>query len=358
MSSTITEHPDHGRRSVGSVGTGRTVRGTHSWRRTMRTLGRGVLMLVVVLTSIILVAGAVAKARLRAHYPPIGQLVDVGGYQLHVACQGTGSPTVILEAGVGSAGVYWALVQPEIAQTTRVCVYDRAGLGWSDRSPQPRTITVMAAELATLLTNADIRGPYVLVGHSVGGAIIRQFAVAHPAEIVGMVLVDSATEQQVRRFPEPIRAAGGSQQRAGRVLQLAASAGLLALNPTILPFGTGLPPEARATTQALVAASGKVLATFLAEVDQVSQDTTLPLTTLGDLPLVVLRHGRVDLQPSDGVTQADVDQYEAIWVAMQQELAALSPQGRLVVAERSGHDIPLEQPELVIRAIHEVLAPR
>ncbi len=358
MSSTITDHPHHERRSVGSAGTVRTVRGTRSWRRRMHTLGRVILTLVLVLISIILVAGTVAKHKLEAAHPPIGQLVDVGGYRLHVACQGTGSPTVILEAGAGSGGLHWALVQPEVAHTTRVCVYDRAGLGWSERSPQPRTATVMAEELATLLTNADIRGPYVLVGHSLGSAIIRQFAVAHPADVVGMVLVDSATEQQVRRFPEAIRTAGGSQMLPMRVMQFAARAGLLALNPTILPLGTGLPPDARATTQALVAASGKVLATFLEEVEQVNGDATPRVTTLGGLPLLVIRHGRGDLQPSGKVTQADVAQYEATWVVMQQELAALSPQGKLVVAERSGHDIHLEQPELVIGAIHEVLAAR
>lgn len=313
----------------------------------------GTAAVVLALTSTTLVAGAVAKARLKADHPPIGQMVDIGGYRMHVVCQGSGSPTVILEAGAGGFDLHWTRVQPEVAKTARVCSYDRAGYGWSDRSPKPRTAEVMAEELATLLTRANIAGPYVLVGHSLGGPIIRQFAVAHPEEVVGMVLVDSAHEKQFAYIPEPIRASQSSAMRPLRLMKAAAGAGLLALRPSILALP--LPGDTAPTAQALVASGSKHLATMLDETVAAGESTSL-VHMLGDIPLVVLRHGRSDLPVRGAVTPAVVEEYETTWVHLQTELAALSPQGKLVVAERSGHDIHLEQPELVIGAIHEVLA--
>lgn len=117
--------------------------------------------------------------------PPIGRLVDIGGYRLHLACQGKGSPTVVMEAAIGETGLLWSLVQPAVAQTTRACVYDRAGLGWSDPSPSPRTAAVMVEELHTLLATAEVPGPYVLVGHSFGGLLVRLHAARYPQEVAG-----------------------------------------------------------------------------------------------------------------------------------------------------------------------------
>jgi pimeloyl-ACP methyl ester carboxylesterase len=320
----------------------------------VRRLGLGLAIVMVVVMSTALV-GVVAKARLQTAHPPVGQLVDVGGYRLHLACEGAGSPTVILEAGAGNVGLHWALVQPQVATQTRVCVYDRGGMGWSDPSPRPRTPAVMAEELATLLERAGVEGPYVLAAHSLGGVVARQFTLAHPQDVVGMVLVDSATEQQLARFPEPIRNAGNGQQLPLRLMHLAANIGILALNPAILPPPAQLPADTAATVQALVAASGKMIGAFQAELAAVNADTTPPTTSLGDIPLVVLRHGRNDLPVQGAVTADVVQEYEAIWAEMQDELAALSPHGRVVVAEGSGHDIHLERPDLVIDAITEVV---
>jgi pimeloyl-ACP methyl ester carboxylesterase len=110
----------------------------------------------------------------RSHYPPPGQMIDVGGHRLHLYCTGTGSPTVVLEAAAPGWSLYWSLVQPDVAKVTKVCAYDRAGLGWSERGPLPRTGQRMARELHQLLTRAGISGPYVFVGHSLGGFVARQ----------------------------------------------------------------------------------------------------------------------------------------------------------------------------------------
>jgi pimeloyl-ACP methyl ester carboxylesterase len=138
----------------------------------------------------------------RRNFPAPGNLIDVGGFKMHMYCMGKGSPTVILETLSGGTSSYWGWVQPKVAETTRVCVYDRAGRGWSEPDPEPITLARTARNLHTLLTNARVVGPYVLVGHSIGGIYVRQFAAEYPDEVVGMVLVDAANPYQYERYPE------------------------------------------------------------------------------------------------------------------------------------------------------------
>src|SRR5881397_2830757 len=145
-------------------------------RRMLRSLARGTAVVLALIVGLgaagasyeAIAAGGDAKA-----YPPPGRLIDVGGYRLHIQCVGTGSPAVVLDAGLGGMSLAWNLVQTEIGQTTQVCAYDRAGMGWSDAGPQPRTPGQIARELHTLLANAGIAGPYIVVGHSVGGKNVR-----------------------------------------------------------------------------------------------------------------------------------------------------------------------------------------
>src|SRR5215475_8876914 len=126
---------------------------------------------------------------------PPGKLVDIGGRRLHINCTGKGAPTVVMEAGAGDFSFDWGLVQPQVARFSRVCSYDRAGYAWSDPGPTPRTMRQIAFELHTGLLNAGIKGPYILIGHSLGGAIVRTYASQYPKEVAGMVLVDSVHEE-------------------------------------------------------------------------------------------------------------------------------------------------------------------
>jgi pimeloyl-ACP methyl ester carboxylesterase len=290
---------------------------------------------------------------------PIGQLVDVGGYRLLLACQGEGSPTVVMEAAIGETGLLWSLVQPAVAKRTRACVYDRAGLGWSDPSPEPRTAAVMVQELHRLLGTAGIPGPYVLVGHSFGGLLVRLYAARHPQEVAGLVLVDSAHEEQYRRGPTEIRELVPQLEEQGRQQFEGLKALIVSgsLDPATLPVPPGLPEAAAETFRALVAASPKHVETFIAEQQAVqaiqAELAAARIPSLGELPLVVLSHGQPMVMP--GLTPEVNQAYERVWQGLQAELAGLSSQGRLIVAEGSGHYIQLERPQLVIDAIAEVV---
>ena len=159
------------------------------------------IVLVLGITTIGLFVGivyqTVGQAFDRRKYPPQGQLVDIGGFRLHLNCIGRGTPTVVMDAGGCAPSITWGLVPAEIAKFTRVCTYARAGLGWSDPNPRiSRTSQQSVDELHLLLTKAGINPPYLLVGHSLGGVTMRLYASQYPEDVVGLVLVDSSHENQ------------------------------------------------------------------------------------------------------------------------------------------------------------------
>src|ERR687894_2835061 len=172
----------------------------------MRRIGKALLGLVVALL-VLAVAGAIYQAiatRLAERaYPPPGEMVGVGGHRLHINCAGRGGPAVVLDAGSGGFSAQWVRVQREVAGTTRVCAYDRAGMGWSEIGPEPRDARQISGELHTLLSKAGIEGPYVLVGHSFGGMYMQTYAARYPEEVAGVALVDSSTQaDQFGQRPE------------------------------------------------------------------------------------------------------------------------------------------------------------
>jgi pimeloyl-ACP methyl ester carboxylesterase len=317
-------------------------------RRVVRWIGRSLAALVG-LIAVLALAGAsyeaIAAAGDARRYPPPGQLVDVGGYRLHIQCVGAGSPTVVLDAGLGGSSLDWSLVQPELGSTTRVCAYDRAGMGWSDPGPQPRTPRQIADELHTLLTNAGIAGPYVLVGHSLAGKNVRLFAIAHPDQVAGMVLVDARSEYvdantspaEVQAFQQAI-AAQASQYRVARSL------GLVRLIGASL-WGAPAMPRATRTEGMLLTTSQRGVDAQTAEaLERAADDAELQAApSLGDRPLIVLAAGQNMAQTP-------------YWAEAQRRQAALSTNGRLIVAAGSGHYIHWDQPRLVIDVIQQVIA--
>jgi hypothetical protein len=152
----------------------------------------GLFILLIVLVPLGMIYQSAALKRDAQRYPYPGELVDVGEFRLHIYCIGSGTPTVVLEAGLGDGSFIWGQVQNKVATSTRVCAYDRPGLGWSDFVNRQFRRQAVAENLHTLLVNAGIPGPYILVGHSVGGIYVRAFAQKYPKEVAGLVFVDSS----------------------------------------------------------------------------------------------------------------------------------------------------------------------
>jgi hypothetical protein len=233
-------------------------------------------------------------------------MVDVGGLRLHVRCMGSGEPTVVMEAGAGQSGVTWRRVQPEIAKLTRACAYDRAGEGLSDEPAKPRAVAETLQDLRALLATASIRGPYVFVGHSLGGLLVRLYAAEHPDDAAGLVLVDGTTEDED-----------------------------LKLWPLVSPEAfKAVDPD------------GTQLADMRAAMAQLRSNRSI-----GDKPLIVLTAG-IPEEPPPGVSP---EQFARITQEMQAELPQVSSNSTQIVAAKSQHFIQTENPKLVIASIRQVV---
>lgn len=316
------------------------------------------LLVILALLVAAVIFGQIKQRHLRAIFPAPGQMVDVGGYKLHLACQGAGSPTILLEAGQGESSLTWATLQPELAKSNRVCAYDRAGYGWSERSPRPRTVTNMVDELHTLLTQAEIAGPYLLVGHSIGGLNMRLFAQRYPQTVAGMVLVDPAHEEMITRLPADWQAYLQSEMQSGQrllqIMSLLNATGLSTLAPGLVKADARLPLYTQRTVAALQMMDSRYFATLAAELADsavsLAQMHGEQVTNLGDLPLVVIEAGKA----AGAAQPADLQPFTPTY-HLQAELAAQSSQGRLMVAQQSDHYVHYDEPELVRNAIQEVL---
>jgi pimeloyl-ACP methyl ester carboxylesterase len=296
------------------------------WRWTKRIL-IGLAGLLIIGAAAGAIFESVATRRDLAATPPPGQLVDVGGHRLHVWCTGSGTPQVILETGLGGSTVGWGFVQPAVAQFTRVCSYDRAGLGYSDPGPSPRTAGRMADELAALLDRSGTGGPLVLVGASSGGFSVRIFASRHPARVSGLVLVDASHEDQIHEVPSiapfvPLFASLGAFRLLG--VSFSASPELLA-------------PEVRAYARATrFRASGyRTAANEIMNMQATANEVRAGRRRL-TIPVVVVT----------GARGAD-----RTWMDLQRDQIGLSERGCQIVAEQSSHVVPIDQPEVVVEAI-------
>ena len=269
--------------------------------------------------------------------PPPGRMIGVNGRQVYVRCAGEGSPTVILQAG--HISLTWMSVFSKISELTRVCTYDRPGYGWSEPASSPRTAETMVQELRMLLQAADIKPPYVLVGHSFGGLLMQLYATRFPDDFEGIVLVDSSHPDQVHRTSD-LRGLD-TIAKALRIL------GPLGLARMVLPVAPAGDPTSRDSavidlerellmtnrTLRAIAAESSAMRQSLLQVADSSVD-------LGDKPLVVLTQGRRRAE---------------FWYQMQEDLSRLSRSSDWQVVDDAGHFIHHDRPDVVVDAIRRVL---
>ncbi|HCD03704.1 MULTISPECIES: alpha/beta hydrolase [unclassified Methylophaga] len=280
-----------------------------------------------------LVFWSVSAPLIAAEFPAIpGKRFDVGGYQLHINCTGSGSPTVIVDVGLGDDSTDWQLIQQAVSNHSKICVFDRPGYGWSDFGPSPRTSNRIADELETLLEQADIPPPYILVGHSFGGYNIRIFAANNPQMVAGMVLVDASHEDQYKQFQIKLP---NNFNRRGTIMILPKSTDSMA--------HANKPPILR--ERAFHAARAEISALDESSV-QLQKNSALPV-----VPLIVISRGK-----PEWYGDLSQQQREKTWITLQQDLSRLSPISTHMFAHQSGHAIPHEQPEIIIEAIEQIVS--
>jgi pimeloyl-ACP methyl ester carboxylesterase len=324
----------------------------------------GALVLLLLAAGVLYQAMSLRRDR-RLHAPP-GTLLDVGGRRLHVVCAGNGSPAVLFESGIAGSSLSWTRVLRDVAAFTRACAYDRAGLGWSDPARRPFTLGRLLGELRDVLAhaNAATGAPCILVGHSFGAFLVYAYASEHPADIAGLVLLDPPSEWHEIRHRQARMLWGGIQlSRVGGILArigvVRAGLALLTDGAPGVPrhfvriFGPTaahtlerlvgevrkLPPEVHPLVQALWCQPKcfRAMADHLAALEATAA-LVAGVTSLPDVPIVVVSSGN---QSPDTI-------------ARHRALARLSSRGRHVIAERAGHWIQFDDPELVIAAIRDV----
>lgn len=267
--------------------------------------------------------------------PPLGKLVDVGGYRVHLYCIGTGSPTVVI-VGAGFS-FNWGLVQPEVAGFTQVCSYDHSGIGWSDEGPKD-SCSLRVSEVHTALKNAGIKGPYVLVGHSLGGLVARVYAGQFPDEVAGMVFVDHAfgfplapPPGDSKVSPPPAPPTTSSIPTGGMGIESDPNFSKLSARDRELHLWA----MAQTRNQTVLRSNIRLVPECIAKADALAKEHPL-----GDKPLV----------------DVSTDQFRSSdYVKFQGELLSLSQDSKEIVAEKSGHFVIIDRPDVVVDAIRQVV---
>lgn len=323
------------------------------------------VLVIVVLFGMGLVAGGLYQQasmnRDRLEYVSSHNVVVVDGVDMHIRCTGEGSPTVVFESGAGTPYLNWWEIQEAISQEVRTCVYDRQNIGWSAYTGDMPTSEFTAQTLHTLLKNAGESAPYVLVGHSLGGVYVREYANLFPDEVVGMVLIDSSHEQQQARLPQAYTTWANAEQPILNMCRILAPTGILRIlnmGAESTQFGKDSPLH---DEEVAIFNQSNFCAGIRADLAGIKNlNTPSAPHALGNIPLMVLTAG---VKQSDHPENFPEDfslellqQSDRIWLELQEELAALSTNGVWIVVEDASHYIHLDQPQVVTKAIRDILS--
>lgn len=332
-----------------------STRGRRGWRIARRAAA-GLALLIAVTCLGGALYNVMALNHLRNTWPPPGRFVSVDGHRMHLYCTGSGTPTVVLESGGAESYLVWGKLQPPLSRVTRVCSYDRAGLGWSESVPGARDAAHVAEQLHALLSKANVTGPMVLMGHSAGGLYIRAYAKRFPTDVSGLVFVDATSSIEPHKVPASVAALDQHS-----FAQLAIFQGMIALGvPRLLGQCETPPPGFDATANLWRADACKpgYVTAVRREKDAMPQSMaqTARASWFGDLPILVVSRDTRLPRPAhlpSPVSASDWQQANAVHDAAQQGLSELSTRARRVIAKGSGHYIHFDRPELLV---HEVSA--
>ncbi len=283
-----------------------------------------------------------AQTSILEAYP--GRLVSIGTHTLHLDCRGSGHPIVILESGIGGFSLEWHAVQRSLAAHTRVCTYDRAGYGWSEFGPVPRTATRAAKELHALLQAAGESPPYVIAGHSYGGFIVRLFAQYYPDEISGIVLVDASAPEQFDLMPSSAlpRALVTAQRRGARIRSIPEPGDIFPAGRRTQGIHLMLLPKARLAYLSEMRHFERSARSLVRQ-----RDATL------DMPVIVISHARAIFSAAAGGHES-----ERVWRELQRRMTLLSTQSDHWIAAGAGHSVHTDRPDLVVLALRQAQQPQ
>jgi pimeloyl-ACP methyl ester carboxylesterase len=320
-------------------------------------LTAAVLSAAAVILSGCVVWEQVERRQVAADYPAPGRLVDIGGRRMQIECRGAGSPTIVLETGLDYFGsLTWTKVYDPVTQFTRACAYSRAGIVWSDDKPGPHDGLGVARDLHATLAAAGEKGPFVLVGESLGGPYSSLFTGLYGDEVAGLVYVDASHPDQIARtrpvLGKELADGKGLIQGAGKWVSWTGAPRLVAMQARSgrSPEMAAIPQQARDTALAYFP---KSLGPMVAEREAMPKtlQEAGAYRTLGARPVVVLTHGK----PMADMPKAQGEAFDRIWLDMQKDMATWSSRGVQRTVADAGHNIPIDDPDAVIAAIRDVV---
>jgi pimeloyl-ACP methyl ester carboxylesterase len=317
-----------------------------TWRKATERVGLSLVVLLVAAVAAICTFNAIALQIFRATNPPLGTLYTVNGRKMHLRCLGSGSPTIVLEPGLGPSTdvLRWSEVQPKLARTTRVCSYDRAGLGWSELQPGPSDADHIAANLHELLAQAKIDGPIVLMGHSYGGVYIRDYAAHYPADVAGLILVDSSTPLQEQR--------SAAMRISSTYLALSRAAYILGYPRLIGMCGRPVPGWESQAGTALAEDRCQPHREVAKEIQNMTRsgEETVHTGPFGALPILIISQDPAKALSGPNPPKQLVD-LMTLWSEMQEDLKKLSTRSWRIIAKGSGHEVIGDREDLILREV-------
>ena len=322
------------------------------WRRNVERVVLGLVILVCGAAAASTLFHAVALRYYRSIYQAPGTIYNVNGYKMHLYCTGEGSPTILLDAGLGNDSLDWDHVQPTLSRTTRVCSYDRAGMGWSEPQPGVRDADQITSQLHALLQQAGVTGPLVLMGHSMGGIYMRDYATRYPHDIVGLIFVDSGTPLAEDRESAELRAATEITRFKYYLFLTLSTLGVERLMGECSDIQKGV--DEHLERMRVEDACGKSIEQVWREYQNLRQsgEETIHTGPYGDLPILIFSQDP-RRPPDSGPSLPPRLETEmiALWNRSQEAFKGLSTRSRRIIAKGSGHHIPRDRADLINREV-------
>lgn len=319
--------------------------------RFLKILFFGTVSFVVAIAIIGFVYEQVSRLIEENNHPPGGMFTDVGGHKLHYMKKGDTSPTVVFESGLGEGAVSWFKIQDKVSEYAATISYDRAGIGWSERGDNPKSVSAISGDLEKLLENADAKKPYVIVLHSFAGLTLRDFITKNSKDISGLIFVDASHPDQFNRLPK--KEGGDSKEDLGFIVGLMNEFGIVRLFSDHQYSNTKASNPVNLRLNALSHQSISATMEEMQNFNSIAADAG-KISTFGDIPLVVITGASPQRWKKEASSDARKNS-ASIWMNLQKDLLNLSSNSTHIIANKSGHFVQMDEPEIIIQEIKKML---